>query len=293
MMMFLPIAALIAALLLFKLTRHIARGRLITVATLFTLGLLVPASADEAPKSEAVKNLEKFGFDEKSFVDGNLYFIAYHELAHALVSEFDLPVIGREEDAADRLAIMLMTPETKDDEPEYLLGAIEGWFAAATQIELKDIPWWDEHGTDNQRAYQIACLLYGSDAKRYEKIAGSVDLPEDRRETCVGESEQNSKSWSSLIDTISLAEGAKPTAGEIPVIYNKTNDYTEDLAYLKELGLLEDISKFMADNYSFKPGIKIEAQECDGDANAFWYGEERKLIMCYELVRDFRELTKG
>jgi hypothetical protein len=51
------------------------------------------------------------GVDAASFVEGNLYFLGYHELGHALVSELDLPVVGREEDAVDRLAIWMMTPE--------------------------------------------------------------------------------------------------------------------------------------------------------------------------------------
>src|SRR5205085_7620284 len=40
------------------------------------------------------------------FVVGNMVFVAAHELGHAVISELDLPVLGREEDTADVFAIL-------------------------------------------------------------------------------------------------------------------------------------------------------------------------------------------
>ena len=40
------------------------------------------------------------------FVVGNIVFVATHELGHAVISELDLPVLGREEDTADVFAIL-------------------------------------------------------------------------------------------------------------------------------------------------------------------------------------------
>jgi hypothetical protein len=262
----------------------------IVLGVAFTL-LPHQALSKDAGKSDAVINLEKFGFDEKSFVDGNLYFLMYHEMAHALISEFNLPVIGREEDAADRLAIMLMTPDSKDQEPEYLLGALQGWFATANETSFDDIAWWDEHGTDQQRGFQVGCLLYGAEPARYQKIAQLIDLPEDRQETCETEAAQNNASWDSLLDPHLIAEGAEQTAGAIKVEYSPTTKYTRERDYLKELKVLEDIAIDMQTYYAFPPGIIIEAIECD-EANAFWNSGERRMSLCYELVEDFQRLTK-
>jgi hypothetical protein len=253
-------------------------------------GSQIAVSQDEQ-KSDAVRKLETFGFGEKSFVDGNLYFLMYHEMAHALISEFSLPVIGREEDAADRLATLLMTPEDDDEQPEYLLGAIQGWFATANERPLNEIPWWDEHGTDQQRGFQIACLLYGNQPERFKDIAKLVDLPEDRQGTCQNESEQNKLSWDKLLEPHLTGDGAEKTAGTIQVIYGPTEDYSEQRDYLKELKLLDDIASDMQTYYKFKPGIAVEAIEC-GEPNAYWFSEERKIKLCYELVSDFQRLTR-
>jgi Putative metallopeptidase len=42
------------------------------------------------------------------FVAGNLLFVLFHELGHALVSEMGLPVLGKEEDAVDAYAVLAM-----------------------------------------------------------------------------------------------------------------------------------------------------------------------------------------
>jgi hypothetical protein len=258
------------------------------------LALLVSSQAaisQSEIKSDAVKNLEKFGFGEKSFVDGNLYFLMYHEMAHAVISEFKIPVIGKEEDAADRLASLLMTPENEDEEPEYLLGAIQGWFASANETPLNEIKWWSEHGTDQQRGFQIACLLYGSEPARYKKLARMVDLPEERQETCQSEAEQNKTSWDTLLEPHLIGDDEAQTAGEIKVKYEATKNFGKERDYIMELKLLEDIASDMQNHYKFKPGIVIEATECE-EANAYWNPEERKITLCYELVADFQRLTR-
>ena len=45
--------------------------------------------------------------DSAEFVTGNVLFVLAHETGHALISEFGLPVLGREEDAADSLAAIV------------------------------------------------------------------------------------------------------------------------------------------------------------------------------------------
>jgi hypothetical protein len=56
-------------------------------------------SAQTATQSKQAKAEER---DE--FILGNVVFVLFHEFGHALVSELELPVLGREEDAVDRFA---------------------------------------------------------------------------------------------------------------------------------------------------------------------------------------------
>src|SRR4051794_18088900 len=43
-----------------------------------------------------------------AFVAGNALFTLSHELGHAVIATFDLPVLGREEDAADSFATLAL-----------------------------------------------------------------------------------------------------------------------------------------------------------------------------------------
>jgi hypothetical protein len=53
-----------------------------------------------------------------------------------------LPVLGREEDAVDRFATFLLTPEggedAESDPSSILIDAMRGWFAASERTELAE-----------------------------------------------------------------------------------------------------------------------------------------------------------
>jgi Putative metallopeptidase len=230
------------------------------------------------------------GVNADNFIEGNLHFFAYHELGHAMISEFDLPVTGREEDAVDRLAIWMMTPEEKTSPPDYLMGAMKGWFLSAEGTVLQDIEWWDSHGTDQQRAFQISCLLYGADVDRYKFVADAAALPEDRRETCAEETALNDKTWDQLLSPKIRAEN-EARSNVAKVVYQPTEEYKAELDYLKSIGLLEHIQDLVNFNYRFASNMTIEASEC-GESNAYWHNDSKTLTMCYEMVAEFLNAAK-
>jgi hypothetical protein len=268
-------------------------GRAAVLAGLICLASGFAQAQTQSADGGASENAQKIDVDADNFIEGNLYFVLYHEMGHALVSEFNLAVVGREEDAVDGLATSLMTPADKESTPDYLKGAIKGWFLFASYTKLKDISWWDEHGTSNQRAFQIACLLYGNDPENFADIADAINLPEDRRKSCQHDSEMNETGWNALLDEDTYGENEQipDDAKEPEIIYNPTEKFQDQQDYIKKLGLLEDIAKFMHDTYKFKPGIKLVANEC-GQVNAFWNREDRTLTLCYELVDAYQGLAK-
>jgi hypothetical protein len=243
----------------------------------------------EVEADGSLDGLWSLNIDDDLFVEGNLFFIGYHELAHALVSEFDLPVVGREEDAADRLAILLMTPEPGDS-PDYLNAAMQGWFTEAAERPLESISWWDEHGTNEQRGFQIACLLFGANPDAFADVADAVQLPDDRRETCTYEAEQNQRSWATLLADHERADDAAIAQNVVRVEYSPTTEFGDQQQLLKDIGLLEHLQEFMTSSYTFDKGITVQADEC-GEANAFWNADDRTLLVCYELVKDFQTMA--
>jgi Putative metallopeptidase len=133
-------------------------------------------------------------------------------------------------------------------------------------------------------------LLYGSDSAAFKEAADVVNLPENRRETCVADAEQMGKSWDKLLSPYYAANDGLDNAKAPDVSYRDTKTYNAQVDYLKEHKILENISEFMRQSYKLIPGIKVIAEEC-GESNSFWYPKERELFLCYELVADFQRLA--
>ena len=49
-------------------------------------------------------------------VAGAFIFVFFHELGHALIDVYELPITGREEDAVDQLSTWILTDGTDDGE---------------------------------------------------------------------------------------------------------------------------------------------------------------------------------
>src|SRR5215218_5140705 len=64
---------------------------------------------------------------------------------------------------------------------------------------------YDEHNLDIQRAYQIVCLMVGSDQKRFRDVAEIAKLPSERQEIFVYDFEQAADSWETLLKERSKA----------------------------------------------------------------------------------------
>lgn len=126
-------------------------------------------------------------------------FVLGHELAHAYIDLFNLPVIGREEDAADQLAALhrLLPPSEGDYDSrmEYANGVV-----AAAQFfrgEQMASPVWGEHSMGDARYYNLLCITYGAIKELREPIA--TLLPAQRAERCEAEYRQAINSWDRLM----------------------------------------------------------------------------------------------
>lgn len=141
---------------------------------------------------------EALGSDDGSMETAALHaglFTLFHELGHALIDVLELPITGREEDAADEFAaIMLLWSE---QEEAALSGAQQFSVDAA---EWEAAPYWGEHGTDMQRYYNIACYVYGSDSDRWSHLITNETLPQERADLCEEDYWRKSNSWTKLLN---------------------------------------------------------------------------------------------
>jgi hypothetical protein len=144
-----------------------------------------------------------FGFDmpedesTAQFVTSNIIATFYHELGHALIDVLALPVLGKEEDAADGLASVL-THYIWDEETatQITYDTANGFALWAAEPEGWDSAYADTHSLDQQRYYSTVCLFYGANPETREAVAVDLELPEDRAAQCAEEFAQVDASWS-------------------------------------------------------------------------------------------------
>lgn len=133
-------------------------------------------------------------------VIGALVFVIFHELGHAIIDVENLPVLGRDEDAADRIStyLILQEPSLADR------GVAGGLFFFSKPTSL--IPGFfsqrhlsDEHGLNPQRAVNLACAAYGKEPRRYAWAMQAARVTNERASRCAEEYVQLERSVRELL----------------------------------------------------------------------------------------------
>lgn len=133
-------------------------------------------------------------------------FILFHELGHALIDVYDLPTVGKEEDAVDQLSFFVLSDtdnpnDANNDNNKMVLDGAQAFLLLANRDEktLDQMSLWDDHSLSKQRFYNILSLVYGSNPKKYGYLVTRKVLPKDRAESSTEEYERVSHAWTKLL----------------------------------------------------------------------------------------------
>lgn len=129
------------------------------------------------------------GLSRSDTILGPVLAVFLHETAHAVFNMLQIPVLGREEDAADQFAAYLMLRLSKDEARRMILGSA---YHHAIQMPGKEIKipvqfLSDEHSTPAQRTFNILCVGYGADKTLFADVVEKNFLPKERAEVCARE----------------------------------------------------------------------------------------------------------
>jgi hypothetical protein len=125
-------------------------------------------------------------------------FITEHEFTHALIHIYNLPVLGKEEDAADTLATLLLLKSPEGD--KLALNAAQFWADFSGRQDPPAVAdYADEHSLDLQRAYSIICDIAGSSQARYDEINQAGILPKGDIQGCPAQYQQDVKSFTQVL----------------------------------------------------------------------------------------------
>jgi hypothetical protein len=168
---------------------------------------------------EFIEGLEHMGprqgetsaFTYEEAVVGALVGVVLHECGHAAFDMLDVPVMGREEDAADQVAAFLALQFSKDVAPLVIRGIAYQWKSFPDPGEFRQFS--DEHGTASQRFYNTLCLAYGGDAETFREFVEQGWLPAVRAPGCKAEYQQVKEAFAATILPFINREAMKEVQG--------------------------------------------------------------------------------
>ncbi|SEF65384.1 Putative metallopeptidase [Thalassococcus halodurans] len=210
--------------------------------------------------------------DDVAFVEANILSIFYHELGHALIDTENLPIFGREEDAADIFSIFFIDATFKEDAAIAVAADAALGFRAEARENGGDVAWWGLHSADQQRFYTTVCVFYGANPDERGHLIKQFNLPEERVESCPSEYDQANHSWGHVLDVLSIDEPSDT------LVYS--GDRGDD-ASLTEQIIAEEVD-FLNEYYALSHTVTVSIEDCD-EANAFYEPEDRTIIMCSEF----------
>jgi hypothetical protein len=120
---------------------------------------------------------------------GQMLFAFAHEFGHLAFDVYEVPVFGREEEAADNFAAFLML-QFRENAPRLIMGA--AWSYHAFIKDVRENPkatlplaaFSSNHGQPEERFFNLECMAYGSDGARYGYLVETGLLPKSRAKNC-------------------------------------------------------------------------------------------------------------
>lgn len=265
------------------------RSRYVRRLTICLVGPLAAVVLMPGHAQDRVSPLDQGRVD---FVLGNVEFALLHELAHLVIGELELPILGPEEQAADYLATMsLLRPL---EEPpmgsgkwlEYALNAADA-FVILWQLGQNtgaSFPFWDSHALSIQRFYSIGCLLYGSNPERFEAVPELIVMPPRRTENCEVEYARAARSVDWWIENFGRQPG-EPQKGLITIRFEAPHSRISEylVREIQAVGLVDWTLRRLEDLVRLDENATVVMRSC-AMPEAAWIPEDRELVFCYELL---------
>ena len=140
--------------------------------------------------------------DLNRFVISGVVHTLFHEYAHVLVDYLSLPVLGREEDAADSFASYVLLTMMNNGE-QILRDGAELFYLESLDPDPFDAAMLsDSHSLSIQRFYMGICHLYASNEDANQNLIKEHDFDEEWVNTCLMDYDIIIASWQVLLGQV-------------------------------------------------------------------------------------------
>jgi hypothetical protein len=214
------------------------------------------------------------------FVTSTYLATFYHEYGHALIHVLDLPVLGREEDAADSLSNILLHYLHEGEAAEDIIWDNALAWALLDAYEAAEGLEWNfagVHSLTPQRYEQFLCEMIGADPETRAELAAAYEMDANRVAQCADLFANVDYSWGRLL------EGTEPGPRSRGLRLVDTDPNTDLASILQfEIDLLNQ-------EIGLPVWVDVMVAEC-GEFNAFYDPSVRRIIMCQEWAQGMNDL---
>jgi hypothetical protein len=140
----------------------------------------------------------KTGISEDEATIDVLMHTILHEFTHAIISIYNIPIIGNHEDVADILASILLI-EFFEDGSSIVLSSADLFKLSSNITRIENEDFRGEHSLDIQRFNRSLCLVYGSDPLQYKRLLKDLNYSDYQMNLCVDDYNINVNNWMILI----------------------------------------------------------------------------------------------
>ena len=131
---------------------------------------------------------------------GPLVDVFFHEFGHVVFYMLQVPVFGREEDAADQFSAYLMLNFGYDEARRLIAGSAHQFKRdLKPRITLKLNDFSDTHGAPATRFYNLLCIAFGANPEVFADIVSKRQLPVERAIGCEDEFRELAHAFKTLI----------------------------------------------------------------------------------------------
>lgn len=205
--------------------------------------------------------------------------VVLHELGHAVIREFDLPILGNEETAADAFATCYLTTHMPDRAVDVLKGRVQSLMIEARAIPRQEWTVKGEHNSDARRAYQIAALAVAADAEKYKPVASAAGMTVQDMRKARDYGTEIHRSWRRVLQPVRMPAGT--ASREARVRYETGSRFLDELC---STGLAKEIESVVR---SFDWHSQVTVLFVEGDGGAGWSRSKRTVTVNSEYVRRF------
>jgi hypothetical protein len=146
---------------------------------------------------------KRFGKPAKDGAIDTLLHTLLHEAGHAYIADQGVPILGKEEDAVDNFAAVIMLNYIDQGADATISAADMFAFESDDRPDYYDFyEYIDEHSFDLQRYFATLCLVYGSDPGSHKDLLDEIEdeYRDEQKDKCIATFQEIDYNWKQVLN---------------------------------------------------------------------------------------------